>query len=92
MAGASGSNGGKLLQLAQSMASKQLDGATSGEGEPVSALLLYHSILQVRSASQDIFATYQEGRIWCHSRIFSRGVLQRIVTLQSCWSRQGMAN
>jgi len=51
MAGASGSNGGKLLQLAQSMAIKQLDGATSEDGEPVSALLLYHSILQVHSES-----------------------------------------
>ena len=51
--GASGqgkSNGEKLLQLAQSMAAKQLDDNKSEEGDPVNALLLYHSILQVTSS------------------------------------------
>ncbi|KAK9902038.1 hypothetical protein WJX75_002093 [Coccomyxa subellipsoidea] len=47
------SNGEKLLQLAQSMAAKQLDEGRSEEGDPVNALLLYHSILQERNQNRE---------------------------------------
>lgn len=49
-------NGEKLLQLAQSMAAKQLEGG-SEQGDPVNALLLYHSILQVIIALDSAFVS-----------------------------------
>jgi hypothetical protein len=49
--GQDGAKSGKLLQLAESMAAKQLEGA-SADREPAGAVMLYCDILQVCDFSQ----------------------------------------